>query len=191
MQTAIWKIADSLVRIKKIIADAAESWNTRLSEVLRKKDNEKKKEKNSELESPSGIENKTITSEIYAENSNVCNDNIGALANKKIRSLDQSDSKFVFVLGEKNFINLYFKDDENKLPPSPKCHQRSYSDGTVLSQNEDNLDSKKESDKKSVKNIFSQLLPTNSTFTPIPVKFLKLSYCHVNIFLFSIFLDSI
>lgn len=55
---------------------------------------------------------------------------------------------------------------------SPKGHQRSQSDGTVMSLNEESTDSKKEADKKTVKNILSQLLPSSSNLAQIVVSYL-------------------
>lgn len=64
---------------------------------------------------------------------------------------------------------IFSGQSDASAPPSPKGHHRSQSDGTVMSLNEEYTENKKESDKKSVKNILSQLLPSSSTFSPLPV----------------------
>lgn len=71
------------------------------------------------------------------------------------------------------FIQYFYINvaDEPNVSSSPKVHHRSQSDGTVMSQYEESYDNKKETDKKSVKNILSQLLPSTITFTPIQQPF--------------------
>lgn len=54
---------------------------------------------------------------------------------------------------------------------SPKSHQRSQSDAAVISHIEDSVDTKKESDKKMVKNILSHLLPSSSNAAIVPVSY--------------------
>ncbi|KAJ8957069.1 hypothetical protein NQ318_007282 [Aromia moschata] len=144
---AYWKIADVLVKIKRSIVETADNWNLRLSEATKKKDTDKKKEKSvsTDLDSPSG--------EDIPDDQHICDQpegkDSGGVLTKKIKSLDNSD-----LTGE------------SYVPSSPKCHLRSQSDGTV-SQTEEVNDNRKESDKKTVKNILSQLLPTTPTLTSI------------------------
>lgn len=64
---------------------------------------------------------------------------------------------------------FYTEQTEVETPPSPKGHQRSQSDGPVMLHNDDSCDSKKDTDKKTVKNLLSQLLPTNTNLLQIPV----------------------
>lgn len=67
---------------------------------------------------------------------------------------------------------MYLDDTSGTTSSSPKVHHRSQSDGTVMSQYDDySHDNKKEIDKKTVKNIFSQLLPSTATVTPMPPPF--------------------
>lgn len=61
---------------------------------------------------------------------------------------------------------LYIFADETA---SPKRHQRSQSDGTVINTSEESTDSKKDADKKTVKNILSQLLPSSTNLAQITV----------------------
>lgn len=72
-------------------------------------------------------------------------------------------------------LTIFLAQNGTGLPSSPKGHQRSQSDGTVMSANEEVLDSKKEQDKKSVKTIFSQFLPSSATLAQLTVS------CLVNI----------
>jgi hypothetical protein len=145
---AYWKISDALIRIKRLIVETVEVWNLRLSEAARKRDNDKRKDRTSysDLESPTIPENKTLseTDISHAESASV------GVA-KKIKSLDQPEG------------------DDSSVSSSPRCHQRSQSDGTVMSHNDDQADARKDSDKKSVKNILSQLLPSSTALTLIPV----------------------
>jgi 1-phosphatidylinositol-3-phosphate 5-kinase len=147
---AYWKISDALIRIKRLIVETVEVWNLRLSEAARKRDNDKRKDRTSysDLESPTIPENKTLseTDISHAESASV------GVA-KKIKSLDQPEG------------------DDSSVSSSPKCHQRSQSDGTVMSHNDDQADARKDTDKKSVKNILSQLLPSSTALTLIPSPF--------------------
>ncbi|EFA00380.1 1-phosphatidylinositol 3-phosphate 5-kinase [Tribolium castaneum] len=150
LHIAYWKISDSLIRIKRLIVETVDNWNLRLSESARKRDDKKKDRTSySDLESPTIPENKTLseTDISHSETSN------SATITKKIKSLDQSD------------------ESELSMSSSPKCHHRSQSDGTVMSHNEEQNDCKKDSDKKTVKNILSQLLPSSSALTLIPNPF--------------------
>lgn len=75
---------------------------------------------------------------------------------------DNSQSRYIYI----SFYIL----DESHSPSSPKSHHRTQSDdGTIMIQSEDMNDGKKESDKKTVKNILSQLLPSLPTLTSISV----------------------
>lgn len=70
------------------------------------------------------------------------------------------------------FIDLFLMfsvPSDVSAPPSPKGHHRSQSDGTVMSSNEEHVENKKETDKKTVKNILSQFLPSSSTFSQLAV----------------------
>ncbi|KAJ3663453.1 hypothetical protein Zmor_007712 [Zophobas morio] len=149
---AYWKISDSLIRIKRLIVETVESWNLRLSETARKRDNDRRKDRASytDLESPTVPEAKTLsdTDISHSESSN------SSATAKKIKSLDQCEG-----------------DSDLSMSNSPKCHQRSQSDGTTMSHNEDQNDFKKDYDKKSVKNILSQLLPSSTALTLIPNPF--------------------
>lgn len=64
---------------------------------------------------------------------------------------------------------IFLAQSDASAPPSPKGHHRSQSDGTVMSTNEEYAENKKETDKKTVKNILSQLLPSSSTFSQLSV----------------------
>ncbi|RZB49897.1 1-phosphatidylinositol 3-phosphate 5-kinase [Asbolus verrucosus] len=153
---AYWKISDSLIRIKRLIVESVESWNLRLSETARKRDNDKKKDRSSytDLESPTIPESKTLSDTDISHSNSSDNTQSSVVMTKKIKSFDQSEGDVE--------VNSSF---------SPKCHQRSQSDGTVMSHNKDQLEAKKDSDKKTVKNMFSQLLPSSTALTLIPNPF--------------------
>lgn len=104
-EVAVWRIADSLIRLKKIIVDAVESWNMRLSEALRKRETDKKKEKTVELDSPGNPEQKPLLSEVGS-----CDQSDQTYLqgmSKKIKSLDQSESKLILI----HFCYNNFKSD--------------------------------------------------------------------------------
>ncbi|XP_017776695.1 PREDICTED: 1-phosphatidylinositol 3-phosphate 5-kinase [Nicrophorus vespilloides] len=145
LQRAFWRISDALVRIKRMIVETVDVWKTKLSDAAIKKE-EKKKDRNShqELESPSSETRYLLSETSDSEGNKDEPTNVGIIT-KKNRSLDQGD-------------------EDPKA--SPKCHQRSQSDGTVLSQLEDVCDGKKEVDRKSVKNIFSIFSSTPFTIPP-------------------------
>lgn len=105
VHTSLWKIQDGLVRIKKIIVDTVEQWNSRLSDVVRKSD--KKKDK-SQVESDG-----PRTPEILESDHSMIQSNEGANSGspaitKKIRSLDQSDGDgdASFISHVCNFVNF-------------------------------------------------------------------------------------
>lgn len=85
---ALWKIQDALVRIKKIILEAVDLWNCRLSEVARKSDKKKEKQQ-SEADSPRTPDMHEVNPMQTGESGNS-----PALA-RKIRSLDQCDGKYL------------------------------------------------------------------------------------------------
>ncbi|CAH1155707.1 unnamed protein product [Phaedon cochleariae] len=151
LHSSYWKISDNLVRIKRSIIETTEYWNMKLSEVTRKKENDKKKERLAPVDSDS-----PNTEEIEVEcqeNSTFVPDekdhNISTI--KKMQSLDNSDS-------------------DSFTPSSPRSHHRSQSDGTAICQIEDSVDGKKESDKK-LKTILSHLLPSSTNISTIPAPF--------------------
>ncbi|CAH1099797.1 unnamed protein product [Psylliodes chrysocephalus] len=144
LHLAYWKISDSLIRLKKNLVDIVDGWNVRLNELInRKKDGDKKKEKPVDNNSEESAEHQD-TSIVFEEN------HANSFNSKKIGSIDNSDN-------------------ESCTSSSPKSYHRSQSDN-VISQVEDSTDSKKESDKKTVKNILSNLLQSsnNSCFIPAP-----------------------
>ncbi|XP_018563541.1 putative 1-phosphatidylinositol 3-phosphate 5-kinase [Anoplophora glabripennis] len=153
LYAAYWKISDVLIKIKKSIVETVDVWNVRLSEATRKKDTDKKKDKPSQIESDSSVD-ETVTSELSNE-----------------LQINEQPEK-----GTSNLIFKKLKSLDNEYdyhsPSSPKSHHRTYSDdGTVMIQSEDVNDGKKESDKKTVKNILSQLLPSVHTLTSISPPF--------------------
>ncbi|KAG5896372.1 hypothetical protein JTB14_005849 [Gonioctena quinquepunctata] len=139
---AYWRIADNLIRIKRSIVDSVESWNSQLYEVTRKKDGDKKKEK------PVLVESDSISTEEY---------NLDSQESLLANSLEEKET---FNTMNKRIKSLDNSDNESAAPPSPRSHNRSQSEGTAVSQNEDSSDGKKDSDKKMVKNILSHLLPS-------------------------------
>ncbi|KAF5269883.1 hypothetical protein FQR65_LT05681 [Abscondita terminalis] len=148
IQNAMWKIEDAIIRLKRLIVESVEQWNSRLADAAKKRDSDKKKEKtvSVDLDSPDAVEAQPLLfqPEPKAESAN-CN----SFSAKKIKSLDQGD-------------------DGSSASSSPKVHHRSQSDGTAMvqvTQHDDSQDIKKEVDKKTVKNILSQLLPSSATVT--------------------------
>lgn len=147
------------MRIKKIIVDTVEQWNSRLSDVVRKTD--KKKEK---------TQSESTDCTVEAEHSFLkSNESSGSPAiTKKIKSLDHSDGKSFFIHFALCYFDILYLEQQDDTA-SPKCHQRSQSDGTVMTINEESTDSKKDADKKTVKNILSQLLPSSPNLAQIVV----------------------
>lgn len=90
VHTSLWKIQDGLVRIKKVIVDAVDQWNVRLSDVVRKSD--KKKDK-SQVESDGPRTPEILESDHFVVQSSESGNNASPAMTKKIRSLDQSDGK--------------------------------------------------------------------------------------------------
>ncbi|XP_025836877.1 1-phosphatidylinositol 3-phosphate 5-kinase isoform X2 [Agrilus planipennis] len=149
---AVWTIDDSLMKIKRLIAEFTEQWNLRLETLTKKKENEKRREKttNSNSDSPNSNDNRMLQILTNSDESAIESHSPGVT--KKMKSLDQSD-----VANESNLLL--------------KGHQRSQSDGTTISQNEDSYDGKKETDRKTVKNILSQFLPSSTATTLLPNPF--------------------
>lgn len=158
LHIAYWRISDSLVRIKRLIVETVDNWNLRLSESARKRDSDRKKDRSSysDVESPTINENKTL-SETDILHNEYSHSNV---TTKKNKSLDQSEC-----------------DSELSASSSPKCHHRSQSDGTTMLHNEEQNDCKKDPDKKTVKNILSQLLPSSNALTLIPVSHFFVKIC--------------
>lgn len=105
VHTSLWKIQDGLVRIKKIIVDTVEQWNSRLSDVVRKSD--KKKDK-PQVESDGPRTPEILESDHSLIQSNESANSGSPAITKKIRSLDQSDGEcnaFPF-LHFYNFVNF-------------------------------------------------------------------------------------
>ncbi|KAJ8969758.1 hypothetical protein NQ314_001595 [Rhamnusium bicolor] len=123
---AYWKISDVLVKIKRSIVETVDSWNIKLSEAIRKKDSDKKKEKSVQIDIDNPNAEEINTAEIPDEpiNNEQEEKESSNLITKKIRSLDNTEY-------------------ESLSPSSPKSHHRSQSDGTVMSQNEEINDNKK------------------------------------------------
>ncbi|KAK5642357.1 hypothetical protein RI129_008524 [Pyrocoelia pectoralis] len=149
-QIAVWRIDDAIIRIKRLITECVEQWNIRLSDLSKKRESDKKKEKvvSVDLDSPDVIEAQPL---IEAKSDHPFSSGLTA---KKIKSLDQGD--------------------DEKVSSSPKIHHRSQSDGTAMAQMilyDDFQDNKKEIDKKTVKNILSQLLPSSANVTPMQQPF--------------------
>ncbi|XP_022917370.2 1-phosphatidylinositol 3-phosphate 5-kinase [Onthophagus taurus] len=140
-QMATWKISDTLVRIKKLIAEAVDQWNLILQESIKKRDADKRKERSSHSE-------------------------IDSHSSSDVKS-SATDSEFDIKDSKSGASNRNRSLDQEHVPPSPKSHHRSQSDGTILSQYDDSYDGKKHDDRKTVKHIFSQLLPSATAFTPI------------------------
>lgn len=97
---AVWRIADALVRVKRLIVEAVEQWNMRLSESFKKKDIDKKKDRTShtDLDSPITPDSRSLNNQMG--DSEIRNSNTETTPNtitKKIRSLDQSDGELIFV----------------------------------------------------------------------------------------------
>lgn len=91
VQTAVWRISDSLVRVKRLITETVDIWNTRLSEI-RKSSIDKKKEKIlPELESPNTPELKPLLPDI---SENQAKNESSTTITKKIKSLDHTDGMF-------------------------------------------------------------------------------------------------
>lgn len=90
VHTSLWKIQDGLVKIKKIIVDAVEQWNIRLSDVVRKSDKRKDK---SQAESDGPRTPEVLESDHSLIQSNESGNSASPAMTKKIRSLDQSDGK--------------------------------------------------------------------------------------------------
>lgn len=67
------------------------------------------------------------------------------------------------------------------MDDSAKGHHRSQSDVTVMTTNEESVDSKKDADKKTVKNILSQLLPSSSNSAQIVVRCRRCSQRYLKI----------
>ncbi|KAK4877008.1 hypothetical protein RN001_009514 [Aquatica leii] len=150
MQAALWRIDDAIVRIKRLITESVEQWNSRLAEAAKKRDSDKKKEKTVSVDSdsPDVVEAQPL---LFQFDSKPETTGSSSLSTKKIKSLDQGD-------------------DGGSTSSSPKVHHRSQSDGTTMLQTiqyDDFPDSKKEVDKKTVKTILSQLLPSSATVTPM------------------------
>lgn len=91
---AYLKIQDVLIKIKRSIVETVDVWNTRLAEVTRKKDTDKKKDK------PTQIESEPSTEETGA--SEIANDLVideqpekgtSNLIFKKLKSLDINERK--------------------------------------------------------------------------------------------------
>ncbi|GJQ83295.1 putative translation initiation factor IF-2, N-terminal region [Trypoxylus dichotomus] len=225
--TAVWRISDALVRVKRLIVDAVEQWNMRLSESFRKRDIDKKKDRTSHTDLDSPIVSDTrpfVNQTTECDGKKQYTEPVANTITKKIKSLDQSDASLlddpiddsdlttslsqedssyhvhehvhvaalmnnlgdssidcsvkaslsVKKVARRSSYNNSFTSpthSEDYTPPSPKCHHRSQSDGTVLSQYEDSHDSKKDIDKKIVKTILSQLLPSSTASIPIPHPF--------------------
>ncbi|CAH1970908.1 unnamed protein product [Acanthoscelides obtectus] len=142
---AYCQVLDDVIRLKRSIVETIETWNARLNDLTnKKKDSDKKKEKNTSTEIEKSVEDTQESQE--PTNIQIEKETPNTLP-KKIKSLDS---------------------DSDSVPPSPKSHHRSQSDGTVISQVEESTDSKKE--EKKYKNILSHLLPSsvNSTLIPSP-----------------------
>ncbi|KAL3284887.1 hypothetical protein HHI36_019023 [Cryptolaemus montrouzieri] len=145
---AYWKLSDSMVLIKKFLIEIVENWNTRLTEAEKKKDMDKKKDRNTISES----ENLSTDQKSQLEASQSSNLSELSTISKRIKSLDHEEN------------------DSNSS--TPIGHQRSQSDITSASTiNEEIIDSKRDSDKKSVKTLLSQLLPSAAPSILIPNPF--------------------
>lgn len=80
------------MRIKKLIVDAVEQWNSRLSDVVRKTDKKKEKTQNETADCNKLDANESEHSFLQSSESS------GSPAiTKKIKSLDQSDGRLVFL----------------------------------------------------------------------------------------------
>ncbi|CAH0546520.1 unnamed protein product [Brassicogethes aeneus] len=82
---------------------------------------------------------------------------------EKLTNISDSES---IVENIQDAIECVLEENENN-----KKLLRTHSDGTLLGFNEEQVDVKKDSDKKTVKTILSQLLPTSSASVIIPVPF--------------------
>uniref|UniRef100_A0A1Y1N0Y2 1-phosphatidylinositol-3-phosphate 5-kinase n=1 Tax=Photinus pyralis TaxID=7054 RepID=A0A1Y1N0Y2_PHOPY len=154
-QIAVWRIEDVIIRIKRLILECVEQWNVRLADLAKKRESDKKREKvvSVDLDSPEAVEAQPLVVSQPVE-AKVDHPTSSGLSTKKIKSLDQGD--------------------DESVSSSPKIHHRSQSDGTAMSQMilyDDFQDNKKEIDKKTVKNILSQLLPSSINVTPIQLPF--------------------
>ncbi|XP_072386330.1 1-phosphatidylinositol 3-phosphate 5-kinase [Diabrotica undecimpunctata] len=140
-----WNISDCLTKLKKNVVDIVDNWNARLNEIIsRKKDNDKKKDKLVDTNAEDNSEHPELNIQEEKEST--------SLISKKVSSLDNSDG-------------------ESYSSASPKTHNRSHSESTVGSQNEDSVDNKKEVDKKTVKTILSSLLPSSNNLCVIQAPF--------------------
>lgn len=98
---AVWRVLDALIRVKRLIVEAVEQWNMRLSESFKKRDIDKKKDKTShaDLESPITPDSRSLNNHLGDSDTKHQNTEITTNAfTKKIKSLDQSDGKFKTLL---------------------------------------------------------------------------------------------
>lgn len=167
---AYWRISDSLVKIKRSIVEIIEAWNIKIVEVTRKKDIDKKKDKPITVDLDNSPSEEALISIESQENVNkiVPGERNSVILSKKVKSLDSSDSMWItnIIFWKTNF---YFLDES--CSSSPKSHHRSQSDVAVISCPEDSAETKKDSDKKMVKNILSHLLPSSTNSAIIPVSY--------------------
>lgn len=95
VQAAVWRISDYLVRIKRLITETVDVWNSRLSEI-RKSNIDKKKEKIlPELESPNTPESKPLLSDTSEHQTKI---ESSTAITKKIKSLDHTDGSSNIVI---------------------------------------------------------------------------------------------
>lgn len=98
LYAAYWKISDVLIKIKRSIVEAVEIWNMRLSEATRKRDTDKKKDRPSQIELDSSVDE---TVNLDLSNGLQTNEQLDKGASnlifKKLKSLD-SECKYFKTL---------------------------------------------------------------------------------------------
>lgn len=94
---AVWRIADALTRVKRLIIEAVEQWNMRLCESIKKRDSDKKRDKAFHTESDSSIltDTRILKHSVDSEARNMATEPTTNMITKKIKSLDQSDGKIL------------------------------------------------------------------------------------------------
>lgn len=78
------------MRIKRNIVEIVETWNLRIADVTRKKDNDKKKDKIVSVDIDNASAEESFMSTESLENKNISRDK--DVLSKKVKSLDSSDS---------------------------------------------------------------------------------------------------
>ncbi|KAK9877229.1 hypothetical protein WA026_016976 [Henosepilachna vigintioctopunctata] len=151
--SAYWSLDDAIVLIKRFLVETVENWNSRLTEVDKKKDSDKKKDKQTLSESEINVVDQIPQNpELEPPEQNCLEDQ--TITTKRIRSFDQDEGDGTNFAGSKG-------------------HQRSQSDVTTNITNEDMYmtDGKRDLEKKSVKTLLSQLLPSSPPSSLISAPF--------------------